>query len=264
MVAMVLPEFRGAESFFGKTTPLPLWSGYAIVLGFGAFFSLVTTANPSMSLSATALKEACGQRSGRRTCQHERSPTLMSASTCASSGSGAPDSDCEDAGSPATLAGLMSALRVRNSFLEFPPWLFLGEDLAQQRRSRSAPCRMYPPSAPAPPKAVRSLALSALIPPSMHASSGDVDSAGRAPARPVPSELPSLGSAEHHRGKCKPCAFIHKQGCNNGTECRFCHLCGPEVKKKRQLERLDHKRRLWREKAKLAARQSAAYEGESP
>jgi len=40
----MLPEYFGKESFFGDETPLPLWSGYAIVLGFGAFFSLVTTA----------------------------------------------------------------------------------------------------------------------------------------------------------------------------------------------------------------------------
>jgi len=40
----MLPEYLGKESFFGDETPLPLWSGYAIVLGFGAFFSLVTTA----------------------------------------------------------------------------------------------------------------------------------------------------------------------------------------------------------------------------
>jgi len=40
----MLPEYLGKESFFGDETPLPLWSGYAIVLGFGAFFSVVTTA----------------------------------------------------------------------------------------------------------------------------------------------------------------------------------------------------------------------------
>lgn len=31
------------ESFFGDSTPLPSWVGYAIILGFGAFFSVVTT-----------------------------------------------------------------------------------------------------------------------------------------------------------------------------------------------------------------------------
>eukprot|EP00439_Symbiodinium_sp_Y106_P043019 s5681_g5.t1 len=33
----------GKTSFFGTNTPLPLESGYAIVLGFGAFFSVLTT-----------------------------------------------------------------------------------------------------------------------------------------------------------------------------------------------------------------------------
>lgn len=41
---MVLPEYAHATSFFGDKTPLPLGAGYAIVLGFGAFFSLFTTA----------------------------------------------------------------------------------------------------------------------------------------------------------------------------------------------------------------------------
>jgi len=40
---MVLAEYIGKESFFGNDTPLPLGAGYAIVLGFGAFFSVFTT-----------------------------------------------------------------------------------------------------------------------------------------------------------------------------------------------------------------------------
>jgi len=39
----MLPEYRGQESFFGTDPPLDLWAGYAIVLGFGAFFSVFTT-----------------------------------------------------------------------------------------------------------------------------------------------------------------------------------------------------------------------------
>jgi len=39
----MLSEYVGKESFFGADPPLPLWSGYAIVLGFGAFFSVFTT-----------------------------------------------------------------------------------------------------------------------------------------------------------------------------------------------------------------------------
>jgi len=36
-------SYRGKESFFGTDTPLPEGAGYAILLGFGAFFSLFTT-----------------------------------------------------------------------------------------------------------------------------------------------------------------------------------------------------------------------------
>merc|ERR1719446_604015 len=39
----MLSEYKGRDSFFGDETPLPLESGYAIVLGFGAFFSIFTT-----------------------------------------------------------------------------------------------------------------------------------------------------------------------------------------------------------------------------
>eukprot|EP00928_Gymnodinium_smaydae_P098880 TRINITY_DN929_c0_g1_i6.p1 TRINITY_DN929_c0_g1~~TRINITY_DN929_c0_g1_i6.p1 ORF type:complete len:682 (+),score=151.36 TRINITY_DN929_c0_g1_i6:69-2114(+) len=37
-------EYRKQVNFFGIDPPLPEWSGYAIVLGFGVFFSLFTTA----------------------------------------------------------------------------------------------------------------------------------------------------------------------------------------------------------------------------
>merc|ERR1719316_1831702 len=43
MSLMMTPKYKGKESFFGDETPLPLGAGYAIVLGFGAFFSLFTT-----------------------------------------------------------------------------------------------------------------------------------------------------------------------------------------------------------------------------
>ena len=44
LAAMVMSsKYAGQTSFFGTNTPLPLESGYAIVLGFGAFFSVLTT-----------------------------------------------------------------------------------------------------------------------------------------------------------------------------------------------------------------------------
>eukprot|EP00931_Biecheleriopsis_adriatica_P111488 TRINITY_DN8587_c0_g1_i2.p1 TRINITY_DN8587_c0_g1~~TRINITY_DN8587_c0_g1_i2.p1 ORF type:complete len:230 (-),score=54.27 TRINITY_DN8587_c0_g1_i2:143-832(-) len=52
-----------------------------------------------------------------------------------------------------------------------------------------------------------------------------------------PSELPSVGSADHERGTCKPCAFLHSKGCVSGSKCQFCHLCDSGEKKKRQKEK---------------------------
>jgi hypothetical protein len=48
------------------------------------------------------------------------------------------------------------------------------------------------------------------------------------------AELPSAGSRTHRFGNCRPCAFLHKQGCGNGLHCEFCHLCDPGEKKRRQ------------------------------
>jgi len=44
-----------------------------------------------------------------------------------------------------------------------------------------------------------------------------------APAAP---SLPSVGSALHCSGQCRPCAWYWKpQSCQWGSECRHCHLC---------------------------------------
>lgn len=51
------------------------------------------------------------------------------------------------------------------------------------------------------------------------------------------SEMPTVGSRNHRLGTCKPCAFLHTKGCNNGEQCSFCHLCEPGEKKKRQREK---------------------------
>jgi len=47
-------------------------------------------------------------------------------------------------------------------------------------------------------------------------------------------EMPTLGSAGHLLGNCRPCAFYHTKGCGNGTQCPFCHICPPGEKKRRQ------------------------------
>merc|ERR1712039_300138 len=70
------------------------------------------------------------------------------------------------------------------------------------------------------------------------------------PSGPAPgsSELPSTGSAGHAAGHCKPCAFVHTKGCENGLACQFCHLCGPEVRKAQRQEKLQQRREAHRAK----------------
>jgi len=46
--------------------------------------------------------------------------------------------------------------------------------------------------------------------------------------------LPSIGSAGHRKGCCKPCAFVYKGGCENGALCTYCHLCPPGEKQRRK------------------------------
>mmetsp|Transcript_26456 Transcript_26456/g.57703 ORF Transcript_26456/g.57703 Transcript_26456/m.57703 type:complete len:261 (-) Transcript_26456:219-1001(-) len=50
-------------------------------------------------------------------------------------------------------------------------------------------------------------------------------------------ECPSVGSAGHHLGLCKPCDFVHRGSCRTGAACKFCHLCGPEENKQRKKEK---------------------------
>lgn len=50
-------------------------------------------------------------------------------------------------------------------------------------------------------------------------------------------ECPSVGSAGHYLGLCKPCDFIHRGSCRTGAACKFCHLCGPAENKQRKKEK---------------------------
>merc|ERR1712217_911761 len=50
-------------------------------------------------------------------------------------------------------------------------------------------------------------------------------------------EYPSVGSAGHHLGLCKPCDFMYRGSCSNGFACKFCHLCPPEARQQRKKER---------------------------
>lgn len=52
------------------------------------------------------------------------------------------------------------------------------------------------------------------------------------------SLLPSVGSAAHSTGECRPCAWFWKEGgCKNGKECRHCHLCPEgEIRHRKKLK----------------------------
>lgn len=50
--------------------------------------------------------------------------------------------------------------------------------------------------------------------------------------------LPSVGSAGHLAGTCKPCAFLHTRGCAAGPACSFCHLCDTDERKKRRKQKV--------------------------
>jgi len=58
------------------------------------------------------------------------------------------------------------------------------------------------------------------------------------------NEMPTVGSTGHNTGNCKPCAFFHTRGCENGVQCPFCHLCQPDEKRKRQKEKVSMLREM--------------------
>uniref|UniRef100_A0A6U6JDY3 C3H1-type domain-containing protein n=1 Tax=Zooxanthella nutricula TaxID=1333877 RepID=A0A6U6JDY3_9DINO len=43
------------------------------------------------------------------------------------------------------------------------------------------------------------------------------------------ADCPSVGSAAHWAGLCRPCDFFHRGRCTNGAACKYCHLCGKEA-----------------------------------
>eukprot|EP00930_Biecheleria_cincta_P096312 TRINITY_DN88184_c0_g1_i1.p1 TRINITY_DN88184_c0_g1~~TRINITY_DN88184_c0_g1_i1.p1 ORF type:complete len:260 (-),score=37.75 TRINITY_DN88184_c0_g1_i1:349-1083(-) len=68
------------------------------------------------------------------------------------------------------------------------------------------------------------------VPSSSSVTFQDVDDANQ-------SDFPSVGSARHAAGTCKPCAFLYSKGCASGKGCEFCHLCDAGEKKRRQKEK---------------------------
>jgi hypothetical protein len=66
----------------------------------------------------------------------------------------------------------------------------------------------------------------------------------------------SVGGEVHAEGRCKPCAFFHKEGgCQNGVACIFCHHCPPFEKQRRKRLR----RRMLRQMPQNAARHFPAF-----
>eukprot|EP00438_Fugacium_kawagutii_P007198 Skav206552 [mRNA] locus=scaffold547:95118:96060:- [translate_table: standard] len=65
---------------------------------------------------------------------------------------------------------------------------------------------------------------------------------------------PSLGSATHHLGICKPCDFQHRTSCRHwgwaGFKCQFCHLCPPgENRRRKKQKQVRNRSRLLMKKA---------------
>jgi hypothetical protein len=69
-------------------------------------------------------------------------------------------------------------------------------------------------------------------------------------------DMPSVGSAGHWNGTCKPCAFMAR-GCTSGVDCPFCHLCDMNEKKRRRKDKISFMRELRRWKKEQAAGASA-------
>lgn len=56
-------------------------------------------------------------------------------------------------------------------------------------------------------------------------------------AQPQPTwsqQMENAGSSGHRLGRCKPCAFMYKDGCRSGADCPYCHLCPPGEKQRRK------------------------------
>merc|ERR1719265_595626 len=98
---------------------------------------------------------------------------------------------------------------------------------------------LMPPPPQEPPAFCLELDAASIPPPPVSSALPPVLRLADALPEPVlgSPELPSIGSAGHRIGTCKPCAFFHSKGCSNGTECIFCHLCSHGEKKRRLKEK---------------------------
>lgn len=139
----------------------------------------------------------------------------------------------------------MPDIRVKNTFLEVPATPLL----EGQRALKTCPsahvgrllgeaslAEPLPLAPPAPPPR-RALCLAEALGDEQGWASGPP--LGLAPGT---VELPSVGSSGHAFGDCRPCAFFHSGRCEKGPGCVFCHLCGPEERKRRKQRKLELRR----------------------
>lgn len=135
-----------------------------------------------------------------------------------------------------------ATLCIKNTFLEFPSEQ--KEASGSRRRTRSAPCRgradveapeqeQHRVAEAAPSACQAEVSGAAWQMPPMVIRLADM-LGGPEIGGP---EMPTVGSAGHRAGRCKPCAFVWKDsGCENGAECPFCHLCDVGEGKRRKKE----------------------------
>lgn len=111
-------------------------------------------------------------------------------------------------------------------------------------RGAASPAPASSGAVPPPPVATAPLFEHSAMPPPPMATLVPIDSEPQvlhlSEALSVPSVdtgIPTIGSAGHMSGTCKPCAFLHTKGCNNGFACSFCHLCDAGEKQRRKKEK---------------------------
>lgn len=111
--------------------------------------------------------------------------------------------------------------------------------------------RQQPP--PPPSAAPRGLSPAAAVPPPPAPPASPTGLAVALEAAAVAGlALPSMGSAAHGLGACKPCAFLYSKGCQNGPACTFCHVCGPEELKRRRKDKVHRMRASKKDRPQVA------------
>lgn len=133
------------------------------------------------------------------------------------------------------------AFTVKNTFVHVD----VGSDLDSppaMRRCASAPLIFKQHASPMPQRSLTSPAImeqarrsaDSVIEPL--ASTEEISASKSQPEEISASAEISIGSQLHGAGNCKPCAWFWRAGgCENGTQCRHCHLCPEgEIKRRRK------------------------------